>query len=62
MLKTLRRKVSRFAALHPQAVMHGIIVGVTLGIALAASFAMNPDDASAQGGSSMSFGASNRSE
>ena len=45
MLKTLREKMSKFAALHPHAVMYGIGLGVTLGIALAISFAMNPHDA-----------------
>jgi hypothetical protein len=45
MLKTLRVKISKFAALHPQLVMYGIGLGATLGIALAASFAMNPHDA-----------------
>jgi hypothetical protein len=49
-LKTLREKISKFAALHPRLVMYGIGLGATIGIALAASFAMNPHDALAQPG------------
>jgi hypothetical protein len=45
MLKILREKISKFTTLHPQAVIYGISLGVTIGIALAVSFAMNPHDA-----------------
>jgi hypothetical protein len=45
LLKTLHKKISKFAALHPQVVMYGISIGVTLGIALAVSFVLNPHDA-----------------
>jgi hypothetical protein len=45
MLKTIIEKISKFAALHPQAMMYGISLGATLGIALAVSFAMDPHDA-----------------
>jgi hypothetical protein len=45
MFKTLTEKISKFAALHPQVVMYGISIGVTLGIALAVSFVLNPHDA-----------------
>jgi hypothetical protein len=50
--KTLTEKISKFAALHPQVVMYGISIGVTLDIALAVSFAMSPHDAFANVGSS----------
>jgi hypothetical protein len=45
MFKTLTEKISKFAALHPQVVMYGISIGVTLGIALVVSYAMSPHDA-----------------
>jgi hypothetical protein len=51
MFKTLTEKISKFAALHPQVVMYGISIGVTLGIALAVSFVLNPHDALASGNS-----------
>ncbi|HEY7572961.1 MAG TPA: hypothetical protein VH796_16500 [Nitrososphaeraceae archaeon] len=50
MLKTIIEKISKFAALYPQAMMYGISLGATLGIALAASFAISPHDALASGG------------
>jgi hypothetical protein len=56
MFKTLREKISKFAALHPQAMMYGISIGATLGIALTLSFAMSPHDVLAQGGSARSTG------
>ena len=48
MFKTLTEKISKFASLHPQIVMYGISIGVTLGIALAVSFVLNPHDALAR--------------
>jgi hypothetical protein len=45
MFKKLTEKISKFAALHPQVVMYGISIGVTLGIALVVSYAMSPNDA-----------------
>jgi len=46
MYKTLRGKVSKFAALHPRLMMLGIGIGTTLGIALALGIA-NPHYAKA---------------
>jgi hypothetical protein len=51
MFKPLGEKIKKFAALHPRAMMYGISIGATLGIALAVSFAMSPHDALADRGS-----------
>jgi hypothetical protein len=45
MFKTLREKISRFAASHPRVMTYGIAMAVRLRIALAASFAMNQHEA-----------------
>jgi len=45
MFKTLCEKASEFTALHPRAMMYGISIGATLGIALALSFAGSPHEA-----------------
>jgi hypothetical protein len=45
MFKTLTEKLSKFAALHPQVVMYGISIGVTLGIVLAVSFEVSSHNA-----------------
>ena len=49
MFKTLCKKMSNFAALHPRAMMYGISIGATLGIALALSFG-SPHEALADKG------------
>ncbi len=50
MYKTLYNKISTFLLQHPKVAMYGLSIGITFGIALAVSFAMNPYEALAKAG------------